>query len=404
MAKAAVPQQCSQRGAKGKREEVYNTSAGPTAELQVLVAQQRVLGVGGKILRGVGELLGGHAGVGKVEVETLSRLRVGLRVKQVLSVVQPLRRLGKVIREVVRRLRPEVREAEGTAPAGPSELPERSAEAVREPRLNLLREGLRGKLRVLLLRRLLRGQDRPAGVVPATNPGGSRGHPARRRHRDRVRKAPDVWVVGRGVPAGWHGLPGIHSPAPLPVGHRGRRAHATAVTGGLRAAALALGRGLGRRRVRKGRKGHEADPEPKHVVVERLLRLRKRHHRVLEAAEGALDKAVVLLVVRQERVPDRLPREHLRVPEDDDAVLGSGQGDVQAPWVVQETDPLVLVRPDAREDDVVLLTALERVDARHLNVLVELLPQAAVAQHHVDDVHPLTLVRGDDAYLRRAHP
>lgn len=93
--------------------------------------------------------------------------------------------------------------------------------------------------------------------------------------------------------------------------------------------------------------------------------------------------------------------ENLRVAEDDDAVLSSGESDVEPTRVTQESDALVLVASDATEDDVVLLAALEGVDRGDLNLLVELLLESAAELHVVDDVRPLALVGRDDANLGR---
>jgi len=60
---------------------------------------------------------------------------------------------------------------------------------------------------------------------------------------------------------------------------------------------------------------------------------------------------------------------------------------------------LVLIGAHTGEDDVVLLSALEGVHTGHLNVGVQLLPHGAVAQHHLQHVGALTLVRGDHPEL-----
>ena len=57
----------------------------------------------------------------------------------------------------------------------------------------------------------------------------------------------------------------------------------------------------------------------------------------------------------------------------------SRQGDVQASGVTKEADALVLVRAHAGQNDEVLLTALERVHGRYLDVVVQGLLQGAVA-------------------------
>ncbi len=60
---------------------------------------------------------------------------------------------------------------------------------------------------------------------------------------------------------------------------------------------------------------------------------------------------------------------------------------------------LVLIGAHTRQDDVVLLSALEGVHTGHLNVGVQLLPHGAVAQHHLQHVGTLALVRGDHPQL-----
>ncbi len=65
---------------------------------------------------------------------------------------------------------------------------------------------------------------------------------------------------------------------------------------------------------------------------------------------------------------------------------------------------LVLIGAHAGEDDVVLLSALEGVHTGHLNVGVQLLPHGAIAQHHLQHVGSLTLVRGDHPQLVRGGP
>ena len=64
----------------------------------------------------------------------------------------------------------------------------------------------------------------------------------------------------------------------------------------------------------------------------------------------------------------------LRIPKDDDAILCPRKSNVQPPGVVQETDSLMLVAPNAAQDDVVFLSSLKRVDACHFDVLVQVLP------------------------------
>lgn len=51
------------------------------------------------------------------------------------------------------------------------------------------------------------------------------------------------------------------------------------------------------------------------------------------------------------------------------ALPSSGQCHVEAPRVIEEADALVLVGADTRQDDEVLLPALERVHAGNLHLL-----------------------------------
>ena len=87
------------------------------------------------------------------------------------------------------------------------------------------------------------------------------------------------------------------------------------------------------------------------------------------------------------------------VPDDDDGVFGPGEGDVEPPGVGEEPDPLVLVGPDAGDDDDVLLSALEGVHAGDLHVLVELGVEGSLVLHVGDEERPLPLVGGDDPDL-----
>ena len=93
--------------------------------------------------------------------------------------------------------------------------------------------------------------------------------------------------------------------------------------------------------------------------------------------------------------------ENLRISQDHNAVLRPRERNVQPPRVVEETNSLVLVAPDAAEDDVVLLPPLERVDAGNLDLLLQVLFQGPVELHVVHDVRSLSLVRGDDPDLAR---
>lgn len=87
------------------------------------------------------------------------------------------------------------------------------------------------------------------------------------------------------------------------------------------------------------------------------------------------------------------------VAENDQAILCSGQRNVETSRVVQEPDALVLVAPDTGQNDVVLLSALESINAGNFDLLVEILSQGAVELHEVCDVRSLTFVGCDDTDL-----
>lgn len=50
-------------------------------------------------------------------------------------------------------------------------------------------------------------------------------------------------------------------------------------------------------------------------------------------------------------------------------LLCSGQRHIQTTWVIQEADALVLIGTNARQDDEVLLSALEGVHASNFHLL-----------------------------------
>lgn len=50
-------------------------------------------------------------------------------------------------------------------------------------------------------------------------------------------------------------------------------------------------------------------------------------------------------------------------------LLGSGQRHVETPWVIQEADALVLIGTYTRQDDEVLLSALEGIYAGNFHLL-----------------------------------
>ena len=63
----------------------------------------------------------------------------------------------------------------------------------------------------------------------------------------------------------------------------------------------------------------------------------------------------------------------------------------------------MFVTPDATEDNVILLTTLESIDARYLDFLVQIFAITSVLLHCTDNVRSLTFVGSDDADLTRLH-
>ena len=149
------------------------------------------------------------------------------------------------------------------------------------------------------------------------------------------------------------------------------------------------------------RRGHEVRARIRRV--DEFLWLGELDHRLLEIVERPLDEDLLLLVEAQQVIPQRLLRQHLRVTYDYDAVFSASQCHVQSSGIVQESDALVFVRSHARHDYYVLLSALERVDAGHLDLLVQLRVQGPLILHVLHQVGSLTLVRSDHADLFGLH-
>ena len=73
-------------------------------------------------------------------------------------------------------------------------------------------------------------------------------------------------------------------------------------------------------------------------------------HGLLEVAKRPLHQALILLEVVQQHIPQRLLGQHLRVAQDDQAVLGPGQGYIETPGVTEETYSLQVVCIHRSED------------------------------------------------------
>jgi hypothetical protein len=93
--------------------------------------------------------------------------------------------------------------------------------------------------------------------------------------------------------------------------------------------------------------------------------------------------------------------EHFRIAEYNDSVLCTRESDVQPPRVIQKSDSLVFIAPDAAEDNVVFLATLKSIHGCHLYFLVKVLLQRTVVLHIVDDVRTLSLIRRHNANLAR---
>lgn len=87
-------------------------------------------------------------------------------------------------------------------------------------------------------------------------------------------------------------------------------------------------------------------------------------HGLLEVAEGPLHKALVVLEMVQQNIPQRLLCQHFGVAQDDYAILGPGQRYVEAPGVTEETNSLQKVCIHRSADG----TQRDAQKARHQNI------------------------------------
>jgi hypothetical protein len=93
--------------------------------------------------------------------------------------------------------------------------------------------------------------------------------------------------------------------------------------------------------------------------------------------------------------------ENFRIAENNDSVFCTRESDVQPPRVIQKSNSLVFIAPDAAEDNVVFFATLKSIHGCHLYILVKVLLQRTVVLHIVDDVRTLSLVRRHNANLAR---
>src|SRR6266536_202937 len=89
------------------------------------------------------------------------------------------------------------------------------------------------------------------------------------------------------------------------------------------------------------------------------------------------------------------------IAEDDQAVFGTGEGNVQSTWVAQEANALMIVRANAGKHNKVFLSSLEGVDGGNFNLFVRLFLECAVGLHRADDIAALTFVGCDDTDFLR---
>lgn len=102
-----------------------------------------------------------------------------------------------------------------------------------------------------------------------------------------------------------------------------------------------------------------------------------------------------------EEVSDAYLRQHLGVTKDHQAIACTRECHIETPRVIKETDSLMFVGTHAGEDDVILFSALERVDRRHFDFFIELRPKRAVPLHIINEVCPLAFIWCDDTDLGR---
>ena len=93
--------------------------------------------------------------------------------------------------------------------------------------------------------------------------------------------------------------------------------------------------------------------------------------------------------------------QHLGISEDDNTILRSCECNIQTPRIVQESNALMLIASHAAEDDIVLLTTLKGIHACDFDFFVKIFLESAVELHVVDDIRPLSFVRGYNTDLAR---
>lgn len=140
-----------------------------------------------------------------------------------------------------------------------------------------------------------------------------------------------------------------------------------------------------------------------HIVNARRRRTNarpgQRHSRFFQVVERTFGDAVLRLEVGQERVPERILREYAAISDNDETEPSSGESDVEASRIVQESDALVVVGSYARQHDDVLLSSLKRVDGCNFDFVVRRRTERTGRDHVTTDVGSLSLVGRDHADL-----
>lgn len=155
--------------------------------------------------------------------------------------------------------------------------------------------------------------------------------------------------------------------------------------------------------------GNESLASAKHGVVhvttarvqrvDELLGLAELDHAFFEVVQRSFDQYVLLFVVREQMVPQQLLGQHFRVANYYHSIFGSSESDIQTSWIVQETNTLMLISADTRQDNNVLLAALKSIDTSDLDLLVDLLVKRAAVLHVLDEIGALALIGRDDTDL-----
>lgn len=94
--------------------------------------------------------------------------------------------------------------------------------------------------------------------------------------------------------------------------------------------------------------------------------------------------------------PDRMRPQRVRIADDHNSVLGSRDGDIQPSHIVQESQHAIRIRPNAREDNIVVFASLELVHARDFH-LFHLLRLLHMPRQHLPQQRSLAVVRRDHA-------